>query len=62
MTEFGLWREFASKWDGGTFGGCDGVAVSDLDGGAECGGLNVDAVLFCGRIEVMTGGAGVYNG
>ena len=62
MTKFCLWREFASKWDGGAFGCCDGVAISDLDGGAECGGSDVEAVLFCGGVEVMAGGAGVYNG
>jgi hypothetical protein len=61
VAKLGLWREFAGERDGSTFGCGDGIAIGDLDGRAKSGGLNINAVLFCGGIKVVAGGAGVYN-
>ena len=54
--------EFFRKGDDRFFIRFDCFSVGDLDAGSCAGRLDVDAVFFCGGVEVVAGGSSVDDG
>lgn len=62
MADFGVVGERWGEGNNDSFGGFDGVAVGDLDGGTGVGELDIGAELLGRCVKVVACGSGVGYG